>query len=119
MSGGASTSRSLSIPRLMISARTASTSARCWGVRTSLPDSSLDTLLLELDALGVKSWMATVKYLTIWGYYTSEIGVRQELQQGPPPGRYDGCAPYVPRTRASSPAADAGPDHHRGPHAAE
>jgi gluconate 2-dehydrogenase gamma chain len=60
-----------------------------------------DALLLDLDALGAQSWFATVKYLTIWGYYTSEVGVTQELQQGRSPGRYDGCAPYAPRTRAA------------------
>jgi hypothetical protein len=65
------------------------------------------SLLVELDALGAKSWFGTIKYLTIWGYYTSEIGVRQELQQGPSTGRYDGCAPYAPRTRARVQVDDA------------
>jgi hypothetical protein len=55
-----------------------------------------DTLLLDLDALGNKSWFATVKYLTIWGYYTSEVGVTQELRRPSSGGRYDGCAPYAP-----------------------
>lgn len=73
-----------------------------------------DTLLLELDAQGAKTWFGTVKYLTIWGYYTSEVGVKQELQQWPLPGRYDGCAPYSPRPRTTSQGASvAGPDQRR------
>jgi gluconate 2-dehydrogenase gamma chain len=69
-----------------------------------------DTLLLELDAQGVKSWFNTVKYLTIWGYYTSQVGITQELQQRPSPGRYDGCVPYAPRTRADSQAHATNPE---------
>lgn len=68
------------------------------------PEAQQDAWLLELDALGAKSWFATVKYLTIWGYYTSEVGVKQELRQWPSPGRYDGCAPYEPRTRSTAQA---------------
>ncbi|MEO8682385.1 MAG: gluconate 2-dehydrogenase subunit 3 family protein [Vicinamibacterales bacterium] len=58
-----------------------------------------DALLLELDREGPAHWFSTVKYLTIWGYYTSEVGVVRELGQWPSPGRYDGNAPYTPRTR--------------------
>lgn len=58
-----------------------------------------DTLLLELDREGPSHWFGTVKYLTIWGYFTSEVGVVRELGQWPSPGRYDGCAPYAPRPR--------------------
>ncbi len=62
------------------------------------------TWLLELDRQGAKSWFGTVKYLTIWGYYTSEVGVKAELRQWPSPGRYDGCAPYEPRARSTAQA---------------
>ncbi len=58
-----------------------------------------DSLLLELDREGPSHWFGTVKYLTIWGYFTSEVGVVRELGQWPSPGRYDGCAPYSPRVR--------------------
>ena len=58
-----------------------------------------DALLLELDREGPSHWFGTVKYLTIWGYFTSEVGVVTEIGQWPPPGRYDGCAPYAPRPR--------------------
>ncbi len=61
-----------------------------------------DALLVELDREGPDHWFGTVKYLTIWGYYTSEIGVVRELGQVSHGGRYDGCAPYTPRTRAAS-----------------
>lgn len=58
-----------------------------------------DALLGELDREGPAHWFGTVKYLTIWGYYTSEAGITRELGQGTSPGRYDGCAPYTPRPR--------------------
>jgi Gluconate 2-dehydrogenase subunit 3 len=32
-----------------------------------------------------------IKYLTIYGYYTSKVGVEQELHWSPVPGRYDPC----------------------------
>lgn len=35
----------------------------------------------------------TMKELTLFGYYTSEIGMTQELQWIAAPGRHDGCAP--------------------------
>ena len=40
-------------------------------------------------------WFAMLKYLTIWGYYTSEIGQEKELGLWPLPWRYDGNAPYT------------------------
>lgn len=58
-----------------------------------------DALLLELDREGPTHWFGVMKYLTIWGYFTSEAGVVRELGQWPSPGRYDGCAPYAPRPR--------------------
>jgi gluconate 2-dehydrogenase gamma chain len=60
-----------------------------------------DALLIELDREGTAHWFGTVKYLTIWGYFTSEVGVVRELGQWPSPGRYDGCAPYSPRSRGA------------------
>ena len=38
-------------------------------------------------------WFAMLKYLTVWGYCTSEPGMRQTLKSYPLPGRYDGAAP--------------------------
>lgn len=40
-------------------------------------------------------WFAMLKYLTIWGYYTSEVGQEKELGNWPLPWRYDGNAPYT------------------------
>ena len=40
-------------------------------------------------------WFARLKYLTVWGYYTSEVGQTRELGLWPLPWRYDGCAPYA------------------------
>ena len=37
-------------------------------------------------------WFARLKYLTVYGYCTSEVGMRA-LKLYPPPWRYDGCAP--------------------------
>ena len=47
-------------------------------------------------------FFARIKDLTLFGYYTSEIGVQQELGEVFMPGRYDGAAP-LRATRATSP----------------
>jgi hypothetical protein len=36
-----------------------------------------------------------LKGLTLYGYYTSEVGATQELHNQVIPGRYDGCAPFT------------------------
>jgi gluconate 2-dehydrogenase gamma chain len=46
-------------------------------------------------------WFGMLKYLTIFGFCTSEVGQRDALQLWPPPGRYDGCAPLAPATTGS------------------
>lgn len=68
-----------------------------------------DELAQERDAdrAGVKwrgraaapdtSFFQRMKWLTLLGYYTSEIGFTQELRAQIIPGRYDGCAPLEPR----------------------
>lgn len=38
-------------------------------------------------------WFATLKWLTVWGFYTSRAGIVQELRVDLMPGRYDGDAP--------------------------
>ena len=35
-----------------------------------------------------------IKQLTIWGYFSSEIGSKQALRFVPIPGKYDGALPY-------------------------
>jgi len=36
-----------------------------------------------------------LKELTVWGYFTSEIGATQALRYNPVPGRFEGCIPYT------------------------
>ena len=47
----------------------------------------------EVSAAGTNDhWFARLKYLTVYGYCTSEPGMRA-LRLYPRPWRYDGCAP--------------------------
>jgi len=46
------------------------------------------------DATANEHWFAMLKYLTVYGYCTSEAGMRT-LGLYPLPGRYDGCAPVA------------------------
>jgi hypothetical protein len=41
-----------------------------------------------------RHWFGMLKYLTVWGYFTSEPAARVTLGIFPQPGRFDGCAPY-------------------------
>jgi gluconate 2-dehydrogenase gamma chain len=54
------------------------------------------TVIIEqLDSDATQGhWFGTLKYLTIWGYYTSEVPQTKELANWPLPWRYDGNAPY-------------------------
>ncbi len=36
-----------------------------------------------------------IKQLTVWGYFSSEVGSTQALRYVAVPGRYDGCVPYI------------------------
>jgi gluconate 2-dehydrogenase gamma chain len=63
-------------------------------------DVMLDALDNEVVALRRASgasandhWFAMLKYLTVWGYCTSEAGMRETLHSYPAPMRYDGAAP--------------------------
>ncbi len=38
-------------------------------------------------------WFGMLKYLTVWGFCTSEAGMREVLRTHPRPNRYDGNAP--------------------------
>lgn len=48
-----------------------------------------------------RHWFGMLKYLTVYGYFTSEPAARKTLGSYPHPGRFDGCAPY----QAPAPAA--------------
>jgi len=45
-------------------------------------------------------YFTMMKQLTLWGYFTSEIGRREALRYNPVPGRYEGCVPYHKGDRA-------------------
>jgi gluconate 2-dehydrogenase gamma chain len=62
---------------------------------------TVSTALPGVQALPAHGF-GMLKFLTIWGYFTSEIGQRDELGLVPRPVKHDGCAPYVPRTRRTS-----------------
>jgi len=56
--------------------------------------SDLEAELLTFGAAGGKPderFFHQVKYLTLYGYYTSQVGVEQELHWTAIPGRYDPC----------------------------
>jgi len=60
-------------------------------------------LLTEFDRIArsdaeneTPHFFAMMKQLTIWGYFSSEVGATQALRYNPIPGRYDGCIPYHP-----------------------
>jgi len=56
--------------------------------------SDLEAELSTFRAAGGKSeesFFHQLKYLTLYGYYTSKIGVEQELHWTAVPGRYDPC----------------------------
>lgn len=40
-------------------------------------------------------WFSTLKFLTVWGYYTSRVGITDELRVDMMPGRYDGDVEYL------------------------
>lgn len=47
--------------------------------------------LREASAEPEKHFFQQMKWLTVYGYYTSDIGVNQELKYQMIPGRYDPC----------------------------
>lgn len=46
-------------------------------------------------------WFGVLKYLTVFGYCTSKVGMTQHLAIWPLPGRYDGDAPYRVASRSA------------------
>ena len=39
-------------------------------------------------------YFTMIKQLTLWGFFTSEIGIKQALSYVPVPGRFDACIDY-------------------------
>jgi len=47
----------------------------------------------QAQSPAAQPFFAVMKWLTLWGYYTSEVGMNEELGYVVFPGSYDGCAP--------------------------
>ena len=45
-------------------------------------------------------YFTLVKQLTLWGFFTSEVGSTEGLRYLPVPGKYDGCTEYEDGDRA-------------------
>lgn len=74
--------------------------ARFQRLFVQLPAQQQDAILAEVESdayqagsNGADSFWRDLKYLTLYGYYTSEIGIEQELRTDFYPGRFDGAAP--------------------------
>lgn len=52
--------------------------------------------LRAADAKPGEHFFGRMKWLAVFGYYTSEVGMTQELHWQAIPGAYDGCAPRQP-----------------------
>lgn len=50
------------------------------------------TALREADGEAGEHFFQQIKWLTLYGYYTSEVGLTRELHYQIVPGRYDPCA---------------------------
>ncbi|MFQ3788070.1 gluconate 2-dehydrogenase subunit 3 family protein [Halomonas sp. A29] len=67
-----------------------------------LDDEQRRALVVELDreakaqveASGEPHYFTLMKQLTLFGFFTSEVGATQVLRYEATPGRYDGCTPY-------------------------
>lgn len=63
---------------------------------------ALLTLAMEDKIPGGLSFFDKFRQLVITGYFTSEIGITQERDYLPVPGRYDGAHRYSPGTKVFS-----------------
>jgi len=45
-------------------------------------------------------YFSMIKQLTLWGYFTSEVGAQKALRYLPVPGKYEGCIEYTKGDRA-------------------
>lgn len=60
-------------------------------------DDEVTALRRTRGAAANEHWFAMLKYLTVWGFCTSEVGMREVLRTFPRPMRYDGAAPVEGR----------------------
>jgi hypothetical protein len=67
---------------------------------------SLDTEAKEYSKNKKKEdpthYFSMIKQLTLWGYFTSEIGATKALRYVPIPGKYEGCIDYTKGEKAWS-----------------
>lgn len=63
---------------------------------------ALLTLAMEDQVPGGKDFFEKFRQLVITGYFTSEVGIMQEREYLPIPGRFDGAYPYTPGTKVFS-----------------
>lgn len=68
---------------------------------TELSEENRSGLLTQFDveakkykSLDKPHFFTMLKELTIWGYFTSEVGATEALRYNPVPGRFEGCIPY-------------------------
>ncbi|MEL7342639.1 MAG: gluconate 2-dehydrogenase subunit 3 family protein, partial [Bacteroidota bacterium] len=54
----------------------------------------------EMEPGDKANYFSVMKQLTLWGYFTSEIGATQALRYIDVPGKYDGEYPYKKGDRA-------------------
>ncbi|MBD3897414.1 gluconate 2-dehydrogenase subunit 3 family protein [Halomonas sp. ML-15] len=50
--------------------------------------------LAQVENSDTPHYFTMMKQLTLFGFFTSEVGATQVLRNEAVPGRYDGCAPY-------------------------
>lgn len=63
---------------------------------------ALLTLAMENKIPGGADFFDKFRQLVVSGYFTSEVGIMQEREYLPVPGRYDGAYPYTPGTKVFS-----------------
>jgi hypothetical protein len=61
---------------------------------TPAQQDALLTLAMEDKLPGGKDFFEKFRQLVVTGYFTSEVGITQEREYLPVPGRYDGAYPY-------------------------
>lgn len=63
------------------------------------PSQRADVLLKVERSSPVPDYYKMMKQLTVWGYFSSEIGATKALAHVAVPGRYEGCVSVGPSTR--------------------
>lgn len=69
---------------------------------TAEQQDALLTLAMDGKFPGGGAFFGAFRQMVITGYFTSEIGILQERDYVPVPGRYDGAQPYKPGTKVYS-----------------